>query len=299
MAFSVGHGERSFGSALAEEDYWEEFNARHQNNLSLVNLGFNLKSIKPQDLHKNEVDILIIADPKIDFDSLEVSIVLDYLNQGGNLLITLEEDFPKTLVPVLTTLGVKTDRQLIEQNNPDLDKHFIQAQFNSASELVPNTWVKEYAIRYKTPVTMPETIGIVPSDSIKTEFEIHKLLYSSRIIHSDTVSTPVMLMLSREHGEGTQRIIVAGDTDFLSNREMNRRNIRNLNGRGLVPFLFHWLSNGEFPLDTAPQKGKDIGLFLGEGEGKINGILKLIYMGILPGLLLVVGSVTLIRRKRR
>ena len=299
VAFSVGHGERSFGSALAEEDYWEEFNARHENNVSLVNLGFNLKSIRLQDLPTNEVDILIIAGPKLEFDGLEISNILDYLDQGGNIFITLEEDFPSTLEPVLTTLGIKTDRQLIEQNIPDLDKHFVKAQFNNALALVPNTWVTEYNIRYKTPVTMPGTICIEPIEGIDSKYEVTELLHANTLLGTDTVANPVLVMLTREHTKKEQRIMVAGDADFLSNREMNRRNVRNLNGRGLVPFLFHWLSNGEFPLDTAPEKGKDFGLFLGEDDGKINGMLKLIYMGILPGLLLVVGSVTLIRRKRR
>lgn len=299
VGFSIGHGERSFRSALAEDDYWEEFNARHQNKMSLVNLGFNLKSIQLTDLPTNEVDILMIADPKSEFDSLEISNILDYLDQGGSLFVTLEEDFPETLVPILSAIGIQTDRQLIEQNNPDLDKHFILAQFNESSELVPNTWVKEYDVKYKTPITMPGAIGIEHLESINGQYKAKEFLYASRTINSETVLTPVMLMLNREYGERTQRIIVAGDADFLSNREMNRRNVRNLNGRGLVPFLFHWLSNGEFPLDTAPKKGKDFGLFLAEEEGKTIGRLKLIYMGLLPGLLLVGGSVTLIRRKRR
>lgn len=299
VAFSVGHGERSFKSALAEEDYWEEFNARHQNKLSLVNLGFNFKSTELADLPNTEVDILIVADPKSEFDSLEVSNLISYLDNGGSLLFTLEEDFPRTLEPVLKAVGIQSDRLLIEQNNPDLDKHFVLAQFNETSKLVPNTWVSEYDVEYKTPITMPGAIGMEYLNTRGEEYKAEELLYASRIVNADTVLTPVVLMLNREYGERMQRIIVSGDADFLSNREINRRNVRNLNGRGLVPFLFHWLSNGEFPLDTAPKKGKDFGLFLAEEEGKTIGMLKLIYMGLLPGFLLVGGSVTLIRRKRR
>lgn len=299
VGFSIGHGERSFKSALAEEDYWEEFNARHQNKLSLVNLGFNLKSVKLQNLHTNEVDILIIADPKSELDSLEINNILEYLEKGGNLFITLEDDFPNSLEPILTALGVITDRQLIEQDNPDLDTYFVQAQFNNASELIPNTWVKEYDVKYNTPITMPGAIAIEHIDSLEGEYKAEELLHASRVMNADTVLTPVLLMLNREYGEKIQRIIIAGNADFLSNREMNRRNVRNLNGRGLVPFLFHWLSNGGFPLDTAPQKGKDFGLLLAEEEGKTVGMLKLIYMGLMPCLLLLIGSVILIKRKRR
>lgn len=299
VAFSTGHGERSFDSPLAEEDYWEEFNARHQNNASLVNLGFSLKYIELKDLPTSKVDILVIADPKLEFDSLEISNILDYLDNGGNLLITLEEDFPGTLEPVITALGVITDRQLIEQSNPDLDENFVLAQFDKSSELVPNTWVDKFNVRYKTPVTMPGAIGIRPLDSMDSKYKANESLSASIISNADTVLNPVMLMLSREYEKKMQRIIVAGDADFLSNREMNRKNVRNLNGRGLVPFLFHWLTNGEFPLNNAPQKENDYGLYLGHREGKVNGILKLVYMGLLPGLLLAVGSTILIRRKRR
>lgn len=112
-------------------------------------------------------------------------------------------------------------------------------------------------------------------------------------------NVPTALMLSKSLGEDEQRIMIFGDADFADNNEVERRNIWSMNGRGFIPFLFHWLSNGEFPLDLKRKDGIDAKLNIAEKEGQTASLLQMIYIGILPGLLLVAGGLLLKERKRK
>ena len=60
--------------------------------------------------------------------------------------------------------------------------------------------------------------------------------------------------------------------------------------------LFSWFSNGEFPIDTSRPPSKDKRITISAG-GMV--ALKWLLLGILPGLLLIAGTILLIRRKRK
>ena len=104
-----------------------------------------------------------------------------------------------------------------------------------------------------------------------------------------------MVDLTRMINGKEQRIVVSGDADFLSNLELNRINIRTCNF-DFSTGLFNWLSYGEFPIDDARPKSKDIRLKLTSGGLTT---LRVFLLGILSGLLLVLGGIILIRRKRK
>ncbi len=106
---------------------------------------------------------------------------------------------------------------------------------------------------------------------------------------------PVMLGLTRTINGKQQRIVVAGDADFLSNAELSRQNIRTCNF-DLSTALFSWFSNGEFPIETYRPPSPDNRLLLNDTGLSF---LKIVMLGVLPGLLLIMGSILLIRRKRK
>ncbi len=108
-------------------------------------------------------------------------------------------------------------------------------------------------------------------------------------------SLPVMVGLTRTINGRQQRIVVAGDADFLSNAELSRSNIRNCNF-DLSTAIFSWFSNGEFPIETSRPPAPDKLLLLTDTG---LGFLKIILLGVLPGLTLIMGSILLIRRKRK
>jgi ABC-2 type transport system permease protein len=106
---------------------------------------------------------------------------------------------------------------------------------------------------------------------------------------------PTVLGLTRTINGKQQRIVVAGDADFLSNASLGSTSVRNCNF-DFSTAIFSWFANGEFPIDTSRPPSKDTRLDLTDGKLYFE---KILMMWILPGILLIVGSILLIRRKRK
>jgi ABC-2 type transport system permease protein len=106
---------------------------------------------------------------------------------------------------------------------------------------------------------------------------------------------PAVVGLTRNIHGRQQRIVVAGDADFLSNAELGRFNIKTCNF-DFSTAIFSWFANGEFPIDTSRPAAEDKRLSITDSG---LAFLKVLLMGVLPGLLLVLGSILLIRRKRK
>lgn len=106
---------------------------------------------------------------------------------------------------------------------------------------------------------------------------------------------PVALGLSREVNGKQQRIVVVGDADFISNAELNRKNLRTCNFE-FATSVFRWFSNGKFPVDIDRPDPKDDRVTVSDG-----GItaMKVVFLGVLPCITLLLGTVLLIRRRRK
>lgn len=114
------------------------------------------------------------------------------------------------------------------------------------------------------------------------------------VSRSNQVYTNVLALTRQVNGK-QQRIIVAGDADFMSNGQLSSRSMQTANFL-FNTALFSWLDNGLFPIDTSRPDAKDTRVTV---STDYVGVLKIIYIWILPALLLIFGTVLLIRRKRK
>lgn len=106
---------------------------------------------------------------------------------------------------------------------------------------------------------------------------------------------PVAISLTRVINGKKQRILIAGDSDFLSNTELKRQNFGSKNFT-FATRIFSWFTEGKAPVNTERIKGKDNRLNL--SDDGLNTI-KILYKFIFPGILLVIGATILIRRRRK
>jgi len=100
--------------------------------------------------------------------------------------------------------------------------------------------------------------------------------------------------LSRKVGDREQRIVVAGDADFMNNKELNPR--RRTANFLFSTSLFRWIGGGAFPVDTRRPQARDLKMKVTLENVKLQ---RIIYLWVVPALLLIFGSVLLIRRKRK
>ena len=212
-----------------------------------------MKSIDTDSLENGKnillnADILVIADPRKDYSERVVKYIIEYIEAGGDMLITLEPDSNESVKPILKLLGVSLiPGSLSNSKSSDYEKDLMLAQFDSLSPLLPNAFIKDWTWRYNYPTTMPGAAGfeVLPN----SDFNSHPFLIA-REVHStlDSLSNspkdiPVALTLDRYQNGKTQRIFLAGDADFIGNKELDRKNIRNYNDKELVPYIFHWLTD--------------------------------------------------------
>jgi ABC-2 type transport system permease protein len=105
----------------------------------------------------------------------------------------------------------------------------------------------------------------------------------------------VVLGLSRTINGRQQRIVISGDADFLSNAELGRGNLQTCNF-DFSTAIFGWFTYGQFPIDTSRPPSGDTRIALTD---KGLSLVKIFLLGVLPGLLLIIGAILLIKRKRK
>jgi len=101
-------------------------------------------------------------------------------------------------------------------------------------------------------------------------------------------SFPTVVQLTRSVRGKEQRIIVCGDADFLSNRRLAESFFGNA--------LYSWLNYNQFPVYTPRPQPEDTRL---QVNAELAGLQKIIYIWVLPGVILLIGIILLIRRKRK
>ncbi|WP_346318432.1 Gldg family protein [Chitinophaga sp. YIM B06452] len=104
---------------------------------------------------------------------------------------------------------------------------------------------------------------------------------------------PTVVSLTRQVNGREQRIVVAGDADFISNTGLRRPGTANFI---FTTALFSWLSYGEFPIDASRPDPKDTRVSPSQDD---MGPLRIMYLWVAPGILLAFGAILLIRRKRK
>jgi ABC-2 type transport system permease protein len=331
-------GERDYGNLA------NEINMRH----SLVNQGFDTQSISltDQEIPAN-ITALVIADPRKAFAAESMNKIQNYVNAGGNLLITAEPGKQEIINPVIKALGVQLmDGEMVQDNDlikkaekkgPSMGSVGIAGTSKSGKtksgsalnggmaynmvmpaltkEAVAMSWIVDAPYQQKKVVSMKNTAAL--SYEKNGAFKVSPILMtdervswikkkkfvadSGAVVYSAAEgdvkgSFPTALALSRKVNGKEQRIVVAGNADFLSNLGLRRLLDREQCNSEFGVGLFSWFSNGQFPIDTRHRDSEDNRLYT---TAKQITLMKIVFMGVLPGLLLISGAIFLIRRRRK
>ncbi|MDO9104338.1 MAG: GldG family protein [Methylovulum sp.] len=284
ISFLSGHGERS-PVGVANFDLGQlgkELAGRNIKSLS-INLA-TLPSIPDNSA------LLVIAAPAVPLLAGEQDIIKQYIQRGGNLLLLVEPGNPY-LDTVLQQLGIRTLPGPIMDNSARL-YGIDNPDFVLAGSYPAHAVTRGLQIITVYPVTAAldyrQTAGFHTEILLSTE------------TGSITATNPPSkhgtlafgLALSRDLGSATQqRIIVIGDSDFLSNTYLG--NAGNLD-MGLR--IFNWLIHDDAFIDIPAKTATDKNLQLTQTAVAIIGFGFLI---VIPLVLLLAGFVVWRRRKHR
>lgn len=311
--FVAGELERNIYKE-GERDYFNHVLGKG-NRHSLLNLGFDTDTLNltTHDIPASTT-LLVMADPKKDLAPAVMKKLQTYIDNGGNMLLLGEPGKQQVLNPLLSQTGVQFHNgQLVElskNETPDKITNYYTLDGLGLAEqtaLVRHKYVWEHGHKEDSMKNgFAGAAAITWSDSsftIKPVFmsspgkswiKMGKLVADSAApvfspaegdVLENSYSTAIEL--SRQRNNKEQRIIIAGDADFLSN-------VREREGK-MVP-LYAWLSYNKHPVYTPYPRVKDNDFILSPAGATVQRIL---FVWVLPAVLLVTGTVLLIRRKRK
>ncbi len=311
IAFLQGNQERSidqFGNR-SYKPFTNDITFRY----ALINQGFDMETISLDSSDvPNDISALVIADPQTNFEPAQLQRIQKYIAQGGNLFIAGEPGKQSILNPLIAPMGVQLVNGMIVQPSKEHSTDLVLSRITpfgaTLSQLVKND------AEDSTHVAMSGVTGL--SFSHGSGYHIDQLLVtepanswekegissidsgsalSLAVPDNQKLQVPTALALSRKVGTHEQRIIIAGDADFLSILNMRREHITTANNH-FNTALFGWLTYGRFPIDTSRPRSRDDHMNISMPGITI---LKYIFMGIVPAIMLILCAVLLLRRKKQ
>lgn len=319
VGFLTGHNERSI-DGQTDADYYT-FAKSLTFRYALISQGFDTQALSINNDSKipSDVDILVISDPKSEYNETEVAEINRYIFEGGNLLIATKPDRTHFLRPIVEQLGIGYIDGVLVQKNENFAPDLIFGNITKEGALLSKTFMTMSAKKEK--ITFPGTSGInyqgdrgftsipiVATDSIVSD---STLCWSERntknfedevpeLNPSDNeemlTSVPLALAMERNVNEKRQRIIVMGSADCISNGEfsVNRLGV-NTNNYALITESFRWFTNREFPIDTSREAGPDNELKYMDISSRKT--IKNMFSFVIPGILAFMGIILIVRRK--
>lgn len=281
---------------------------------SMMNIGFDIDTVNLQ-THAipADADMLVLADPKMDLNETVQGKIRQFIDNGGNMLITGEPGKQYVLNPVLKQLGVQMmSGQLVQptwDETPDKIRPYLTEdgctlhkslqsyleQFRNGDTLKHLMWEGATALNYTSDSgfsIMPMLLTRDNQTWLKQgELVVDSTLPAMNPAAGDFKNRNFVLaaMLNRKVNNKEQRIIVGADADFASNR-------RYANNASYVISMYSWLTGNFTPLFFPKIEPKDTQMRIGS---KAAAMQKIFFVYLLPGALLIFGTILLVRRKRK
>ncbi len=286
ITFVIGHGERDLGNVLS--DYGALSEKLQTGDFKVGQLDLNLAGQVPK-----TTDVLVIADARQPYAANEIQAVIDYLNSGGKLLWLGEAD-SQPLPDLVAYLGAKiTPHTLINRlskkyqlNQPD----YIVIEPTSDLVVLNNI---------NTMLLFPKASPIERLPTAASQ-NWHALTFlqptgesfvkQSKTIAKAEKAVPLGTLLTANQAEQSQKAVLIGDADFLSNQFIGFGQ-----NTDFALNLFSYLSAVD---DAFIQVGDDLPPPVVVSE-KTMGYLALIFMLLVPVAILIIGLLVraILRRK--
>lgn len=314
VGFLTGHGEPSI-TGERKRDYLLFAGAKNFRH-SLLNQGFDTEevSISGDSDIPGYINILVIADMNAPLNPEEMSKLNKYIERGGNLLIAGGAGKQDIMNPIVEPFGVRMLPGTLVQKKVDILPNSMMLS------AVPET-VKELSYHYEFmwitrgwKVNMKDAVGLdyttdkgftvqellrTDSTGCWNEMETRDFVNDSVVLNPAAGEIermyPTALALSRKIGDREQRIMILGNASCISNDGVAGERGVPVANYPLVTGTFHWFSYGEAPLDVRRPSGSDVGFRLKRPDMPY---VKIVFMGVIPVVLLLWGTILWIRRKR-
>jgi len=303
VIFLSGHGERDIDGT--------DNRAYSTLKQQLVEMGFNLQTINllENPLPEN-TKLLVIAAPSHQYLEGEVKHIEDFINDGDNVLWLIDPGKLYGLDKIASSLGLQLQDGVIIDNDTELRKtlNIQHPGIIPVTAYFPHMITK--TIRYNTLFPLARGISPLTNDNTVNNWQAEALFSSGAKSWSETgglqeemvfdsgagdvagpVTIAVALHREKSEGKGSQRFVVIGDSDFLSDAYIGAGANLNL---GLN--IFNWLIGDDDFISVEVKPAADTRLALNDTQLIIIGFGFLL---VIPLLLLIAGFRIWYVRKNR
>ncbi|SEM93419.1 GldG family protein [Nitrosomonas marina] len=287
----TGHGERGL-DGMANYDLGEFGRQLQVNGFVSETLNLTVTPDIPID-----TDMLLIASPQTELLPGEVDKLLEYIDNGGNLLWLIDRESLRGLMPLaeklhlILTPGVVIDPQAEQLKAPvtfalgtGYGKHAITHGFN---------YITVFPFARQINFVENEKWRVVPLvDVAHNGWVKHGSDDDYTFNPQEDAAGPVTIAvaLSRFANDREQRVIVVGSGHFLANMYLG-----NGNNLDFGINLFNWLSGDEEMITIQPRATLDSHLILTDFELTV---IVVFFLLVLPFVFLLCGVIIWWRRKK-
>ncbi len=305
VCFTTGHGERDL-SGTGADGMSQLRDALTKENMTTDTVSL-LSGAVPEGC-----DTLAIVGPKAPFTDAEKSAISAYLDGGGRVIALLDpvlggRSRPSGLKDLLAAHGAQLQDDLVVDPSRRLPFFDLSAVYASDFKPHPVTEGLEglavllpvaRSVKAEPGQGMTATPLVTTSADGWGETDLAGILAGTPIDKDDAdIPGPVTLAVAAQAETGDEakpengwRLVVVGDSDFVSNGQLV--NAGNLN---LATNAFNWLAQREQALGIAPREPEQVQLFLSASQMRTVNLVALL---LLPGLAVMLGVVAWWRRRR-
>lgn len=311
VAFATGYGMRDISNYGARGYSLFGYNKwfRH----SLYSMGFDVKTIDLDEDSFEGIEILVVTDINEPLSEKALQNLYSYIDKGGNMFILSNYGRGKYMNELLAYLGVSFEEGYVVQENEYVSPVVVTAAFTE--EGVEKFPIYRQTANWGYGVAMPTVLAI--DHTGVTDFEVTPVLKSNSNswIEYEThdfvdgvfecnpeagekrAEYTTLIAMERQMGEREQKIIVAGDADFISNEELTtERPGISASNYAIVEGAFRWFSDDKYPVVIERPRAKDSRISLPPGSGRW---VQAGFIGLLPISLLTFALVLIVRRQRK
>jgi ABC-2 type transport system permease protein len=308
IGFLRGHGERD-NTRQGDRNY-NRFAQDKPFRYSLVNQGFDQTDVLLDKEVPQDINIMVIADMRNQLTPVEKANLDKYIARGGNLLIAGEARRQQAMDDLIAPFGVRfTPGILVKPSETSIADFLVVKPTREGGQLI-YTYAEMF--KRKAVATMPSAVGLeyetnhgfTTTPLFQTDSTCWNEMETTNFIDDTVKLNPAAgevqksyttgLALSRQAGGRTQKIIILGDADCISNGEISisRQGIPASN-YSIINGAFYWMSDNEVPIDVRRPSSTDDSIALTK-DSMAN--LKIALSWIIPGIMLILALILWIRR---
>ena len=296
IGFVAGHQECSIHDLSPQGYNFIAGNKKVQS--SVWNQGFDVEEVTLDETIPDDINIIIIGDPREPYSEENERVLQDYLERGGNLFLLGEPRHREVLNPTLRKLfGIELTPILVQQNarykvSPELlicpptkrgkevmyqlDGGLLGMENCAGIEVVEDKGYSSFAI------AKSDAASDCWTELETTDFVDDTVKFNPAIGEVCKTFTTVMGLTRKVNGK-EQRIVVSGDSDLFVNNSFIVSKGVGASGHRLLLGGCYWMSYEEAPLDVRRPGQEDNWLHMSVGTFSV---LEWILKGVLPLLLL-------------